>query len=1522
VVLSRLLLTIAPVTRPRLQLHIAIATVVAIGVLAPSGYLFHAWQLSRLSRALLSLAEDRKKVDRWMEAAAFLDRYLQVCPQDAAARSELATVYAKAAVTPSQKKRAIALHRRALAAGPEQRDADRLRARLADLLLATGRFLEAEQEANKLLQAAPDDPAGNRVLALSMMAQWQSGALAATRVQELHLLAIVDKARRLNPTDALVAETAAGIYREHANLVAIEFPNTTEQERQELANDCLGDLVKNNPADPLAYLARYRYRMRYGLIGAQSDLEQAMHLAPRDPQVLLTAGAGAYRAAKESQSQREDADTIRENFDRARQLFEKLIKENVLAQSPEPHLGLGDALLGLGELEQAIAAWRQGLKRFVQPSVQIRFHAKIAEALLAAGRINEMQTPLDAIDAAIVKVGATVTREERMALVQAQELRRASWHLQQGRAAAAVPLLQNAIARQVGRMANHATAAVGWNLIGRAYAMQAEWGEAAVAFDRAASLEPNSAGPRLAAAYSWLQVRRGELAADRAEQAVVVQPSAEAWFVLAAAEYQVQLSLPASKRSWARFENAVRRSEQAEEKSSFSAPWRLDLLRADFLNLKAREVGEFERGRNEALEVLQQAETEYAADTDFWCQASLIYQRLEAPDEAHRALETVRKLKPRGLEMALAAAHVYVLRKDYDRATQALEAAVPSASAQDQSRLRLELAEVAIAKQDLDLGHRLLAAEAERRPGEVAILRRLAELALDRNDLEAVNKWEKGLAATSSLGQWWARYFRAVRLYRSARGADDSQLVEALAEQVQLAAMRPHSPISYTLQGMIEQRMGKLEQAVVAYERAIQRGERRYSVFEQIITLLDQLNRPLDVERYLSRLEGFMPYSQPLTEIAARGELRQERPEQAIEIARNATQKRPDDALAHLWYGRLLTMTGQFSQAERELSRAVELAPQNVRTWTGLFSCHVRSKNTNRAREVLRELEQQVNLTAVDRNFVLAQGYEMLGEWDSAAKEYEAALQKSPGQAQIHVRAAAVYLQSDPQRAAKSLRKALEIDPKLTLARRMLATILASRGTEAEFREAEQLLSGDPDSDTPVAAEDRRLNALLLAQYGDAAQVQRAVQLLEQMAAEEKLPGDRLVLARLYENLARNSSNSNDAHEKRAIAREHFVATASQPDSQPAELAGLVDFLLRNQNRQEAASWLDKLEAMLAARPKDDPQTLAQLIELHIRHGSANRCAIWLDRLDKADSDPIRPIGLRARWLVACGNPNEVPTLVEPQAQKWMSAASDAAERARVAKSVGDIYLATEQIEHAQVWYHRLMDNDPAQFPWLVMTLARSGKFAEAIEICAAQARSADNPQPAIVLASALSETSVPAAQAQRAEPILAAAVAKYPRNAALLQAVATFRAVREDYRSSIHLYREVLRLEPRNVSALNNLAMILAESPADRPEALEIIDRAIALAGQRPGLLDTKALILIYQGRSSEAVGLLEAATREASNDARYRFHLAAVYRDSGDLKRARIELQAALNEHVERQILTRTDRKLLTDVKTVLLD
>lgn len=122
----------------------------------------------------------------------------------------------------------------------------------------------------------------------------------------------------------------------------------------------------------------------------------------------------------------------------------------------------------------------------------------------------------------------------------------------------------------------------------------------------------------------------------------------------------------------------------------------------------------------------------------------------------------------------------------------------------------------------------------------------------------------------------------------------------------------------------------------------------------------------------------------------------------------------------------------------------------------------------------------------------------------------------------VRTRLAANLLGSSPGKAEQSLRKALEVDSRSPTARRMLASLLASRGDPAYLEEAEELLRSVDPTTASVAVEDIRLNGFLLAQYGEATGRQRGVELLEGVVAkgDASTADDRIILAQIYESQA------------------------------------------------------------------------------------------------------------------------------------------------------------------------------------------------------------------------------------------------------------------------------------------------------------------------------------------------------------------------------------------------------------------
>jgi Flp pilus assembly protein TadD len=129
-----------------------------------------------------------------------------------------------------------------------------------------------------------------------------------------------------------------------------------------------------------------------------------------------------------------------------------------------------------------------------------------------------------------------------------------------------------------------------------------------------------------------------------------------------------------------------------------------------------------------------------------------------------------------------------------------------------------------------------------------------------------------------------------------------------------------------------------------------------------------------------------------------------------------------------------------------------------------------------------------------------------------------------------------------------------------------------------------------------------------------------------------------------------------------------------------------------------------------------------------------------------------------------------------------------------------------------------------------------------------------------------------------------------------LLFDVGTLRLFQGERQEAIRLFRRTLELDPRNLLAMNNLAMLLAAQPQGNAEALACIDRAIAIAGSDPELLDSKAWILICQGDALKAEALLRDVLSSRSSDARHHFHLAVACQLQGRLDEAREALHKAL--------------------------
>ena len=107
--------------------------------------------------------------------------------------------------------------------------------------------------------------------------------------------------------------------------------------------------------------------------------------------------------------------------------------------------------------------------------------------------------------------------------------------------------------------------------------------------------------------------------------------------------------------------------------------------------------------------------------------------------------------------------------------------------------------------------------------------------------------------------------------------------------------------------------------------------------------------------------------------------------------------------------------------------------------------------------------------------------------------------------------------------------------------------------------------------------------------------------------------------------------------------------------------------------------------------------------------------------------------------------------------------------------------------------------------------------------------------------------------------------------------------------------YEKILKLEPENPIALNNLANALANREPAR--ALELAERAYKQASGDPSVTDTLGWLLLKNGQSKRALELIEKAFQAAPGASEVQFHFAAALAQNGEKARARKELEKILS-------------------------
>lgn len=1443
------------------NVRLLVASVVVVALTALGGYLWYQYRQAQTTKAILARAEKLDNDGKFSEAAAYYQRYLLADPENTDVLVQLIEVQNQGEPSPAKLYRLNQLLYRTLGRLPERED---LRLMLAENLLTIGEWEDAQSEAKKLLDGSPSVALGARkVIAISQLRRVGIDSTISAPDTVKELIAVAEEL----PTDHELALITAVTIRNQPDHVPDELGDPAS-----LADRLVDRTLELQPDNVDARMARYQYRLLYNLPDAEADLAAALEVDPNNVDALL-ASALSKTSPESTAAELEVASTeLRSVIDAA--------PEDLRA-----YLALVEVLKLQNQPGEAITLLQDVIGRTDE---KVELQLALASLQLESNQVAEARSTLERLQRESTAFLARLERGQRDRFENRIRLLTARIELAQQHVAKAITELKTIYLG--GDVAGAGRRSPEWgqacHLLAVIYQDQGAWDQAGPYWNALLQAVPGNAAIAEAAAQSALRTGRAARAIEIIDGFERSAPLTENLHVARVrALLQSEMLRAPAERNWHEFEEAL-------QAATALAPNRSELLLAQAERLKAERADEATR-----LAFWRESEQQFNQSREFWRSAVLHYAELNADADQQRALEHYRELETSPIELALVEAAALASSRDFSASDKLLADAAAKLPANQAAILQRRRIEQFAAQGDLQKAwnevHKLL----ENGAPDPGLLRLGAELSLALGNLESAQKWEEKFAEITVNGSD-AQALRIKRLlldYSNLSERERRELSEAIA------AVRSERPQWYEivfLAGRFAELSGDQRQAVEDYRLAVSLGDRRESTLQPLIVLLYGLNLFDEAEQYLKTLASNQTDSSFVNSMGVELAVRRGLPAGAIDTARRSVEQFPQDASRRIYLANLLLAFGNRPEAEGVLRQAAQDLPADPRVWLGLVSYLTKDNRRSQAAEVVATIEDAPGIADEDRPLLLAQSYNLIGNYAAAATHYQAALEREPENAPLRLQYARCLAQRSIRDALSEYEKVLQLEPANQEARSEMAVALAATGNPADWARANQLLEQTDATSATASSTTANLRALLLSQQGRTradriAKCEAARKILEkqiEVAADGEAAVSRLMLAQIAEQEANLSGDE----ALLIAARDQLQQVVDGKLPTVEQQSRYIEFLLRNADKTEQKT------AFLDAAAEE----LEQLRNT-LKQGDLGTAALHTV--------------LSAQLSKARGEPAEADAIVEEFVSQFMPAGETSSVVPQLL-SIGKVYAAVDNHAAAEKTYRRIFELTPNAYVLVAQSLIDQGKRREAAGFCLGLSTDGLSPEVAQTLAAILTTPDEEAdLDYPEAEAALQAAIDEYPRNVTLLQADAIRRASRGDYDAAIETFRKVIALDPKNSLALNNLATLLAEKPDHREEALQLIEQAIQFAGRQPSLLDTEGTILLKLERADEAIVCLEEATAGGIADARYYLHLAAAYHLAHRNEDAVRMLDEARGFGLEKFLLTDDDRRILEELNAL---
>jgi tetratricopeptide (TPR) repeat protein len=1131
---------------------------------------------------------------------------------------------------------------------------------------------------------------------------------------------------------------------------------------------------------------------------------------------------------------------LQRNFKQAREYFQRALANH--PKNERVYQALAELEIQSGQTREAVACLNRGLAKVDDAAARQNLLWSLALLDIDRGALEEARPVLAELREKNLPQARLDFLDAYVRIKQGKWLE-ASRLLERGR-----PLL--AATPELANLADL--------LLGKCYNQLGEADRETAAYRRALASDPASIPASAGLVSALWNIGRIEDALSECDKMMSL-PAAPAtgWLTLAQLLIAHNLRLAASEREWNRFESVVAQVEKALPDSPEPA-----LLRA--------EVAVAEGKLEEAKTLLEKAKQRHPKNSRPRIALANLAKNQNKPEQALAVLAEADKELGFDADVTLARLAI-LLERGGAEATKALAqgaADLERAKGADRVRLLRALADGYHRLGNLQEARRLLHLIAQLELENRYVRLSAFDLAMQANDEAGMEHELEALKAVDMAAGPLTNYAEARRLLWRARRGETGLLTQAREHLANVAQQKPNWAQVPLCRAQIHELAGTPDLALPDYLQAIELGEKNIAVVHRAVELLFERQRYIEAGRLFQQVAEQSVLPQGLQRLGAELSLREGDYARALQLARKAVSLGSKNYRDHLWLGQILSAGGDQAEAEASLRRAVDLANKAPEVWVALVQFLARAGKQAEANKALAGAQQA--LPREQSALAIAQCYEAVGKIEQAKESYRLALDSHPEDLSALQVSASFYLRVGLQAdAARVLKKIIALKSKSPAeadrARRTLGVVLAASGNYSQQVEAFALLGILPNGTLPAAAtsappEEQRARALALAAQPGRQSRQQAIGILERLSQSQPLKtSEQFVLAQLYESVGEWPRS----HEK-------MRAVLALNGSDPVYIVTFIRSLLRHRDYAEAQRWLDALQRLPG--------------EMH-----AFRTAEIRARLQAAQGPAEQAIaGLRAFLGNETATPGEPAERLEPAGLLL----DDLAENYPAEKSY---QAAAEEVFRQMVAKSQRPEMNLA----LALHFARHGRQSEALQLCNAAWQTC----PAEVVGNAtlavLHLGQADESQFSRVEQSLTAAIQKNPSSVALQICMADLKDLEGRFEEAATLYRRILQQDGRNFLALNNLAWLLAQEKGTAAEALELIQRAIEIAGPQPELLDTKAVALLAAGQTEQSISTLEDLVVNPTLDMRLgsslHFHLASAYHSVGKTKEADREMDLA---------------------------